>query len=167
MTFRRLLKQLATPVVVVVGVLYFLLDAIFLSIVRPLTAWLGRLPLFAHLEAWVRTLGPYPTLALFIVPVLILEPAKPIGFFLIAEGHPRRGILVIAIGEILKLMIVERLFNMSRAKLMSIAAFAWTYNLVCRWLARLHALPGWRWVVTNTARIKAALRRLLADLTAR
>ncbi|MEJ0068487.1 MAG: hypothetical protein WDO24_06895 [Pseudomonadota bacterium] len=166
MKFRRLLKQLTTPIVVIVGVLYFLIDAVFLLSVLPLTAWLAGLPIFARLGAWIRRLGPYPTLALFIVPVLILEPAKPIGFYLIAEGRPHRGVLIIAVAEILKLMIVERLFNVSRPKLMSIAAFAWTYNRITGWLAWLHALPGWQWVVTNTARIKAALRRLLSDPSA-
>jgi hypothetical protein len=34
-----------------------------------------------------RALGPYPTLVLFLVPVMILEPVKPVGAYLIATGH--------------------------------------------------------------------------------
>jgi hypothetical protein len=166
MSLRRLLKRLATPIVVIVGLLYFLVDAVFLLSVHPLTRWLGQLPILLRLGDWIRRLGPYPTLALFLVPVIILEPAKPIGFFLIAEGHPHRGVLVIAVGEILKLLIVERLFDMSREKLLSIPAFAWVYYRVTAWLAWLRALPGWRWVVTSTKRLRAAVRRLMSDRAA-
>jgi hypothetical protein len=75
------------PVVVVFAALYFLIDAIFFSLIRPLGIWLSKLPIFRWIGRWIRSLGPYPTLALFAVPLIALEPVKPIGLYLIASGN--------------------------------------------------------------------------------
>jgi hypothetical protein len=48
---------------------------------------------------------------LFLVPVIILEPVKPVGAYLIATNHLVSGVSLIAIGELLKIVIVERLFG--------------------------------------------------------
>ena len=79
-------------------------------------------------------LGPYPTLVPFLVPVIILEPVKPVGAYLIATGHLVSGVSMIAIGEVLKIVLVERLFHFSRDKLMSIPAIARVYNWAEAWL---------------------------------
>jgi hypothetical protein len=106
--------------------------------------------------------SPYPTLALFALPLIILEPVKPIAAYLVGTGHIATGLITLGIGEILKLVLVERLFTVSRNKLMSIPAFAWAYtkyrvamdavtsteawqlvrrwNLVAKYLIRSHAL---------------------------
>ena len=93
----------------VAAVLYFLVDAIFLSFIRPISRALARLGLFNKLTRVIESLGPYTTLALFVVPVAVLEPAKPIGLWLIAEGHYVHGVIVIAGAELLKITIVERI----------------------------------------------------------
>jgi hypothetical protein len=57
------------------------IDAAFLSavrmIIRSLARALSGLRIFKALAAWLASLGPYPTLVLFLVPVIILEPVKP------------------------------------------------------------------------------------------
>jgi hypothetical protein len=73
-------------------------------------------------------LTPYATLVLLLVPVIILEPFKPAGAYLIAIGHLVSGVSLIAIGDLLKTFLVERLFHFSRDKLMTIPAFARVYN---------------------------------------
>jgi hypothetical protein len=73
-------------------------------------------------------LTPYATLVLLLVPVIILEPFKPVGAYLIAIGHLVSGVSLIAIGDLLKTFLVERLFHFSRDKLMTIPAFARVYN---------------------------------------
>jgi hypothetical protein len=84
------------------------------------------------------------TLALFLVPLIILEPVKPVGIYLIASGHSRYGVLVLSVGEVLKILIVERIFQVGRDKLMTIPAFAWAYNFVIGWLQWMKALPPWQ-----------------------
>jgi hypothetical protein len=66
-------------------------------------------------------------LALFALPLAILEPVKPMAAYLVSTGHVATGLTFLVVGEILKLVLVERLLSVGRAKLMSIPAFAWVY----------------------------------------
>jgi hypothetical protein len=141
---QRIVKRLLEPLVIVGAALYFLIDALVLSIIRPLLRRISRLPIFQFIGSWIASLGPFTTLTLFVVPVLVLEPVKPVGVYLIATGHPVSGVLIIAIGEVLKVTIVERIFHIGRDKLMRITLFAWAYNVVVGWLDWLQALPPWQ-----------------------
>jgi len=53
---------------------YFVVDGVFSHVTRPLTVWIAEKKIFER----VISLRPYPPLALFAVPVIILEPAKPL-----------------------------------------------------------------------------------------
>jgi hypothetical protein len=116
--------------VFVLAVLYFLVDALFLKIAAPLARWIARKRVLVRLRRWIGSLGPYSSLALFAVPVIALEPVKPVAAYLMATGQLAAGVTVLAIGEILKLVIVERLFKLCRRKLLKIPLFAWCYG---RW----------------------------------
>ena len=161
-TFSRLARRLFTPVVVAFACLYFLIDAVSLSIIKPVVAWVARAPLFDRVAAWVASLGPYSSLALFLVPVAILEPIKPVGAYLIGSGRAFDGVLLIVAGEVLKITLVERLFHLSRDKLMSFRAFAWSYRLIASWLLRLQALPAWQVASSLARQIKATARKLMS-----
>jgi hypothetical protein len=73
-------------------------------------------------------LRPYPTLFLFAIPVAVLEPIKPVSLYLIGIGYIAAGLTALIVGELLKLVIIERLFCLCRHKLMAIPAFAWAYG---------------------------------------
>ena len=122
------MKHVLKPLVFLLAAVYFLVDAVFLTIARPIARWLANLWIFDRLRTWIVSLRPYPTLALFMVPVLILEPVKPVAANLTATDHIMGGLTVLLVGELLKLILIERLFCISRDKLMSIAAFAWCYD---------------------------------------
>jgi hypothetical protein len=79
-------------------------------------------PASANLGEFVAAL---PSLALFAVPVVLLEPAKPFAGYLIGTGHFFAGAVTFIMAEVLKLTFVERLFQLNRTKLLSIPAFAW------------------------------------------
>jgi hypothetical protein len=164
MTFREHLKRLLTPVALVLAILYFLIDGLFLSIVKPIASRIARLSILAGLTAWVRSLGPYASLALFLVPVVLLEPVKPIAAYLIGTRHVVGGIVLIIVGEVLKVAVVERLFHLNRDKLMSIRVFARCFNFVARWLAYLRALPAWQVAERQSRRFRAAGRHLLGSI---
>ena len=83
--------------------------------------------IFESLRVWIVSLPPYPTLALFALPLAILEPVKPMAAYLVGTGHVATGLIFLVVAEILKLALVERLFSVNRDKLMSIPAFAWVY----------------------------------------
>ncbi|WP_395459621.1 hypothetical protein ACHMW5_27865 [Azospirillum melinis] len=149
---RRLLSRLLRPVATLFAVAYFLLDALAYWVVRPVASRIARLPLFARFGQWVAGLGPYPSLVLVLVPLALLEPAKPVGAWLFATGRPMAGAAVIIGAELVKITLVERLFHIAKPKLLTIGWFAWVYVRVTAWLAWLK----------ETAPVRAARRLLIA-----
>ena len=81
---------------------------------------------------------------MFAVPLVVLEPIKPVGLYLIAEGKVVHGAVLVAIGEIAKITIIERIFHSGRDKLMTIPAFAWCYERVMAFRAYLETLAVWQ-----------------------
>jgi hypothetical protein len=164
--FRQISKRTLTPFVAFAAAIYFLIDALFVAFVKPLSTRLAKLPIFAALGSWIAARGPYTTLALFLVPLILLEPVKPMAIYLVASGHPRYGLLLLAVGEALKILIVERIFHVGRDKLMTIPAFAWAYNFANGWLQWLKGLPPWQAVVRQFENVKRWIRSLV-DRTSR
>jgi thiol:disulfide interchange protein len=140
LTVNRLLK----PVIVLLASIYFVLDAVFMTVARPIADWLAERRILDGLRRWIASLRPYPTLALFAVPVIILEPVKPVSAYLAATGHVMLAMAIFILGEILKLVLVERLFVLSRDKLMSIPAFAWSYRQYRQVMDWIVATDAWQ-----------------------
>jgi hypothetical protein len=143
---------------------YFIVDAVFLTIATPLARWMARQRVFIRLRKWIGSLRPYSSLALFAVPLIVLEPVKPVAAYLIATGQIAAGVTVLAIGEILKLVIVERLFKLCRRKLLKIPLFGWGYG---------HWRQGADWIVSMRAwqvarrlilKVKLLLRNFFVQL---
>ena len=158
------LKQILKFVVMLFAVLYFFIDAIFLSIIKRIFVRLGKLPVSIRVAEWVSSLGPYQSLVLFLIPLVILEPVKPVSVYLIATGYAAYGIAVLIVGEVLKIVLVERLFHATREKLLVIPAFAWVYSFVEMGLDYIHHLPGWQFVQTHYRTIKVAAHEFLGTL---
>jgi hypothetical protein len=159
-------NRIVKPFVVLLAGLYFLADAIFATIAHPLARWIGEQRVFARLRTWIRSLRPYPSLALFAVPLIILEPVKPVAAYLAATSQVRLGLMVLIVGEILKLVLVERLFSINRDKLLSIPAFAWAYGkyrLAMDWLA---AMEAWQMVRRWSRIARFSIRSTLAQFRA-
>jgi hypothetical protein len=132
-----------TPVFIV-AIIYFAIDGVFLSVTRPITAWMARQKLLERARLWVTSLGRYPSLALFAVPVILLEPAKPLSAYLIGTGHFFAGAVVFISAEVIKLTVVERLFLLNKNKLLSIRAFAWGYTYWRKMMDYLESTEAWR-----------------------
>lgn len=145
-----------------IATVYFLVDGIFADVTRPIAAWLGRKRLLERVRRWITSLRPYPALALFAVPVIVLEPAKPLSAYLIGTGHFFAGAVVFITAEVLKLTVVERLFHLNRKKLLSIPAFAWGYRHWRRMMDFLESTEAWRMTRKlasgATARVRAFWR---------
>ena len=72
------------------------------------------------------------------------------------------GTLVIGLGEVFKITIVERLFQVGRDKLMTILAFARCYEFVMSWRAYLETLAVWPAMLRWVRAIKERGHRMLA-----
>ncbi len=160
------MSRIIKPFVVILAAIWFLADAIFSTIAHPLARWLGEHWVLFRLRAWIRSLRPYPSLALFAVPLIILEPVKPVAAYLAATGHVRLGLMVLIVGEILKLVLVERLFSLNRDKLLSIPAFAWAYGKYQMTKDWLESTEAWQMVRRWGRVARFAIRRSLAQLKA-
>lgn len=155
------MKRVLQPIIFVVAALYFAVDELFSGIARPIANWLGRLPVLQSVRQWISGLEPYPALLLFLVPLLILEPAKPLATYLIATGHVVWGVVAFAVAELLKVVMVERLFDLNRDKLMSIRAFAWCYarfRMVFTWL---QSFEVWQATRRRVVQVKRAVGMML------
>ncbi|WP_027547066.1 hypothetical protein [Bradyrhizobium sp. WSM2254] len=158
------MKRILKPVTYVLAAIYFLVDAVFMAVARPISRWIGRHFEFRQLRAWIKSLPPYPSLALFSVPVIILEPVKPVAAYLAATGQVLSGALTFIVGELLKLVLVERLFHLTRDKLMRIPAFAWSYGKYADAKAWLQATEAWRAIRALARAAKDAVARARARL---
>jgi hypothetical protein len=159
-------NRILKPFVVVLAAIYFLADAVFMTVAKPLARWIAAHWVFDRLRTWIVSLRPYPTLALFAVPLIILEPVKPVAAYLAATDHVAWGLTVLTVGEILKLVLVERLFCISRDKLMSIPAFAWGYGKYRLVKDRLKATEAWQMVRRWSRVAQFTIRNHLAELKA-
>ena len=129
------MKRILKSAIFVVAAVYFLVDAVFLTLAVPIARWMARKRIFIRFRNWIGSLGPYPSLALFAVPVDQLEPVKPVAAYLMATGSLSAGMTVLIAGELLKLVIIERLFKLCRLKLLKIPVFAWGYG---HWRDAIH-----------------------------
>src|SRR5258708_10809560 len=111
-------RVLNTPVFILATV-YFVVDGMFSHVTQPITVWLAKKKLFERVRLWGISLGPYPSLALFAVPVIILEPAKPLAGYLLGAGHFFPCAATFITAGVFKLTLVERLFHIYPEKILS------------------------------------------------
>jgi hypothetical protein len=128
----------------ILATLYFIVDGAFSHVTRPITAWIARTGHFERMRRWIVSLRPYPALALFAVPVVMLEPAKPLAGYLLGTGHFFAAAVIFTAAEVLKLVLVERLFLLNRQKLLSIPAFAWGYRYWRHMMDAVESLEIWK-----------------------
>ena len=146
-----------------IATVYFTVDALFSAVTGPIAAWLGKKRLLERVRRWVTSLGPYQSFALFAVPVVILEPAKPLSAYLLGTGHFLPGAIVFIAAEVLKLTVVERLCHLNKKKLLSIPHFAWGYGYWRRMMDYLESTAAWR---TSRRMLSEALE-LIGNLKSR
>jgi uncharacterized membrane protein len=141
---QKAVKRILKALTYIAAGLYLLVDAIFMTVAKPIAKWIDKHVQLRRLRDWIRSLPPYPSLALFSIPVIVLEPIKPIAAYLAATGQFLSGAVTFIVGELLKLVLVERLFSLTREKLMRIPAFAKLYQWYSQAIAWLKATEAWR-----------------------
>jgi hypothetical protein len=160
---KALPKPLTNLIVLAIAIPYFLLDAMFATVAIPLSRWIAGHWAFARIHRWILSLRPYPTLLLFTVPVVVLEPVKPLALYLVATGHATLAVSALAIAEMIKLVLIERLFSVSRDKLLSIPAFAWGYGKYAAVKGWLMSFEAWQLVLRWSRTARAAAQRFAME----
>jgi hypothetical protein len=152
------MTRLWNALIFVAATIYFAVDGLFSFVAHPITVWVSKKKLLRRARLWITSLGPYPSLVLFAVPLIILEPAKPLSAYLIGTGHFFAGAVIFIAAEVLKLTVVERLFHLNKKKLLSIPAFAWAYGCWSKMMDVIQALEVWKVSRRIVAEASKALR---------
>ena len=156
------MKRIQKPISYVLAALYLCVDFVFAWIAKPVSNWLVRHFEMPRLRRWIRSLPPYPSLALFSVPVILLEPVKFVAAYIAATGNYIGALFTFAFGELLKLVLIERLFDLTREKLMRISAFAHAYGHYIRarnWILQSEA---WQTLRSGSQKLLLFLKNSLA-----
>ena len=66
-----------TPILVL-ATAYFVLDGLFSYVTRPVALWMSKMRILDRTRRWIVSLRPYPSLALFAVPVIILSAKRSV-----------------------------------------------------------------------------------------
>ncbi len=132
---------------------------------RPLSAALARLAEFnivARLEMRVRTLPPWPALAVFLVPSVLFLPLKLAALWLIAGGHAVSAMALFAFAKLVGTALYARIFQLTQPALMQLDWFARLYNSFMPWkqaiVAHARQTKVWQAGVALKARVKTAAK---------
>lgn len=156
------MKRILKPISYVLAAIYLCVDFIFAGIARPIANWMARHFEMRRLRGWIKSLPPYPSLALFSVPVILLEPVKFVAAYIAATGSFVVAFFTFAFGELLKLVLIERLFELTRDKLMKISAFAWVYGYYMRLRNWILQSEAWQAIRAASRTALSLLRGWLA-----
>jgi len=163
------MRRLARPLWILLA-LVFLFEAWLWSHLAPAVGWIVDRIAWRELKLRTATaiadLPPYPTLLVFLVPVILLLPLKFLGLWMLAHGSWLGATAVLCLAKVVSVGVTAFIFDITRPKLMQLAWFARFYALVMRGLAWAHALIDpvkaevRAWIAENVA----PLRRRLAQL---
>ncbi len=165
-------------VVRLVRAILWRLAQVFLAIIivfeewgwRPLAAALARLAHLqsvAALEALIIRLPPYPALAVFALPSLLLLPLKLVALWLIGTGHVIAASALFIGAKIAGTAVVARLFHLTQPALMQLGWFARLYNVVMPWKEAMVAQVRASWAWRYGRVVKARLGQMVGSALAR
>jgi hypothetical protein len=80
------------------------------------------------IAAFIRKLGPYQSLALLLVTLVIAEPMKIVAVAVAGDGHWITGTAIIVAAYATSLLLVERLFRVVKPKLLTLTWFVWAWT---------------------------------------
>lgn len=132
-------RHIVRALLAVLAALWMVLEEWIWDSLTAVMAALGRLPPVRWLERRVARLSPYAAMSVFVLPWLVLLPAKVLAFWFIGTGHLRLGVLVFVLAKVIGTALLARLFTLTRPALLSIAWFRRLHAWFTSWRDRLYA----------------------------
>src|SRR4051812_7936669 len=137
---RRILLR---PLLVVLAFV-FLFEAWLWDRLAPIVGWVvARIPwaaFRARVAAAIERLPPYPTLLVFVIPVICLFPLKLLGLWMLAHGFWLGALLVLGFAKVVSLGVMAFLFDLTRPKLLQLPWFRRLYDRILVWRDWAHDL---------------------------
>jgi hypothetical protein len=163
-----MLKRLLLVPLSWLAAIVFLIEEAIWDWTARLMAKLGTMRLVHAIEKRIATLLPRWALVTFLLPSLILIPAKLVGLHAITTGHIFLGSGVFLLAKLLGLALFSRIFNLTRPALMQLAWFARLYDAVMHYRNLIHAyLDNWTAYQRIKQRIKALANTIRITLKRR
>jgi hypothetical protein len=157
---KELKRLLLLPLTWLTAIVFLIEEAIW-DWTAKLMARLGATRLVRAIETRITALPPRWAVVAFLLPSLVLIPAKLVGLHAIAGGHWLLGSSVFIIAKLLGMALFSRIFNLTRPALMQLAWFERLYNAVMHYRNRIHAyLDNW----PAYQRIKLRIRTLVTTI---
>jgi hypothetical protein len=103
----------------------------------------------ASIRRRIQQLGPYQSLALMLLPIIVVEPLKIVALLVAGHGHWLSGTGILIAAYVVSLFFVERLFKVVKPKLMTLSWFATPWIWFSSWRDKIWALL--RTLTGNTA----------------
>jgi hypothetical protein len=140
---QKIKRRLLAPITWLAAIVFLIEEAIW-DWTAALMARLGAMRLVRAIEKRVAVLQPRWALVTFLLPSLILIPAKLIGLHAIAAGYWLFGSAVFVLAKLMGMALFSRIFNLTRPALMQLGWFARLYAFVMHYRNRIHAyLDNW------------------------
>jgi hypothetical protein len=140
----------------VILALLLLLEAWLWDHLEPIVARLVNLVPWRKLKIavarWVEDLPPYAALVVFVVPFIVVLPAKFLGLYFIATGNWFGTVATLSLAKLVGLGVTAFVFDATRDKLLQIS-----------WFRRMYDRVMWArdWAYAQTEPIRARIHRLL------
>ncbi len=100
---------------------------------------IARLLHLQRLEAGLRTLPPWPSLAVMLLPGIVLFPFKMLALWALSNGYPIVGALAFVGAKLAGTALAAYLFELVRDNARKLAWFDRTYSFVMHWIAKAKA----------------------------
>src|SRR5262245_64319037 len=117
------MRRLLRPFLILLA-LVFLFEAWLWRHLAPIVAWVvARIPLAAFkakVAASIERLPPYPTLLVFLVPVLLLLPLKFLAIWMLVHEHWLGALGVLTFAKMMGLGVTAFIFDLTRPKLLQL-----------------------------------------------
>src|SRR5438477_9974437 len=79
----------------------------------------------ARVAAAIERLPPYPTLLVFLIPVILLLPLKVVGFWMLGHGFWLGALMVLTFAKIVSFGFTAFIFDLPRPSLLELPWFVW------------------------------------------
>ena len=151
------MRRLTRPLLILLAIV-FLIEAWLWDRLEPIVAWIvDRIPLQRlkrRIAASIDHLPPPATLAVFIVPFVVLLPLKLFAIWLITEGKILSAAGVLVLAKVVGLAITAFVFDVTRDKLLLMPWFSAVYYRVLEIRAWAHEVID---PIKRRVRIRARL----------
>lgn len=129
----RFFKKLLTPPMIILAALFMFVEEWIWDHLATFMSWVARAPFIRWLESRIAALPPYPSMAVFLLPGLMLLPVKICALWLGTHGHLVAAACVFIAAKVVGTALAARLFTLCRPSLLTVNWF----RRLCEWFGRI------------------------------